>query len=288
MVAKVTFSSAYLWSTGNVGKAVRLVHTFLHDFFQGEIILQAAQIDLCIDVVGLHLPTDWQEVFVSRARSKKDVVESQKDREYYRGAKLETIILSGHGNPVNGKLYDKVREIKQNNNEKDWFYELWRSWDKEADVWRAEFSIEREGLGEMRLDGIYETLYNIKRLWFYCTSEWLRMVVPGVDAIRSRWETTALWCEVQKAFDHFDGATVEELGPLVRKRKREKNIDQGVAAVAGYITTLAAWDSAIPNDGDREALFSMIRDRVEQRWEKQGVDIQSVVTEKKFIYSQTL
>lgn len=286
VLAKVTLSSAYLWSRGNAREAIKSVHGFLRSLFQEEVMLQAAQIDLCVDVVGFALPLDWQEVFVSRARSKRPIKESQKDQEYYRGTKLETVILSGHGNPVNGKIYNKVCEIKQNNNVKDWFYELWKGWDRESDVWRIEFSLERAGLGEMRLEDVYEMLDNIKRLWFYCTHEWLRMATPGSDVIRTRWKTTDFWQQVQQAFDHFDGLEVAQVGPLVRKRKREENMAQGVAAIAGYITTLAAWDSALSNDGDLDALFSMIRDRVEQRWKKQGTDVQSVVTEKKFIYSQ--
>lgn len=285
-VAKVTFSSSYLWACGNVREAVNNVHTLLRSLFQEEVFLQAAQIDLCVDMVGLELPANWQEVFVSHARSKRLFRESQKDQEIYRGAKPETILFSGHGNPVSCKIYDKVREIKQDNNKKDWFYKLWKGWDQESDVRRVEYSIEREGLNEMDLDGIYEVLGNIKRLWFYCTHDWLRVVVPGVDATRTRWKTADLWCEVQEAFSHFDGLMVEDVGVLVRKRKREVNIDQGVAAIAGYITTLAAWDNALPNNGDLDTLFSMIRDRVEERWVKTGTDVQSVVTEKKFIYSQ--
>jgi hypothetical protein len=289
MVAKVTFSSSYLWSVGNAQRAVAQVHVFLCDMLDEPLMLQAAQIDLCADVVGLDLPVDWQQVFVSHARSKKPIKESQKDKEYYRGPTLETIILSGHGNPVNGKLYEKVLEIKQHSPDKTWFHELWKTygdWDGETSVWRVELSLERAGLHEMRLEDIYETIHNIKRLWHYCTHEWLRMVVPGEDMTRSRWQTADIWCKVQQAFDHVDGLTVEEAGPLIRKRKREKNIDRGVAAIAGYMTTLGAWDSALSNDGDMDALFAMVQSRVRERWEKKKLDLQSAITEKKFIYSQ--
>lgn len=289
ILAKVTLSSPYLWSVGNPQKAVRLVHRFLQELFGKTIYLQAGQIDLCVDVVGLDLPPDWQEVFVSLARAKKPIKESQKDREYYFGPKLETILFSGHGNPVNGKLYDKMKEIKQHGNEKDWFYPLWKQygqWDGETKVWREEFSLERAGLSEMNMDDIYETIHNIKRLWFYCTHEWLRMVVPGSDSNRRRWPTAPIWQKIQRAFDHFEGATIEEMGRLVRKRKREANIQRGVAAIAGYITTLGAWDSDLPNDGDIDALFHMVRSRIEKRWTKTGVDLQATITAKKFIYSQ--
>jgi len=42
----------------------------------------------------------------------------------------------------------------------------------------------------------------------------------------------------------IQGAFVQEddgLGPIVRVRKREKNIERGLAPVIGYLSTLAAW-----------------------------------------------
>jgi hypothetical protein len=44
-----------------------------------------------------------------------------KDRAFYRGRKLETITFSGHGSPVNCKLYNKTAEIKQR--PLAWFYD---------------------------------------------------------------------------------------------------------------------------------------------------------------------
>jgi hypothetical protein len=48
----------------------------------------------------------------------------------------------------------------------------------------------------------------------------------------------ATWSIVQGAFaeDADPG-----LGPLVRERIREKNVERGIAATIGYISTLAAW-----------------------------------------------
>ncbi len=123
MVAKVTLSSAYLWEMGKVHDALDEVHGFLIDLFGLHFSLQAAQIDLCVDLVGLTLPVEWEQVFISHAIGKRPIGESQKDRAFYRGRKLETITFSGHGSPVNCKLYNKTAEIKQRSPGKAWFYD---------------------------------------------------------------------------------------------------------------------------------------------------------------------
>ena len=39
--------------------------------------------------------------------------------------------------------------------------------------------------------------------------------------------------------------TAMGLGPLVRQRRREKNIEQAVAVFAAYSTTYAAWEELV-------------------------------------------
>jgi hypothetical protein len=113
MIAKVTFASAYLWEVGNAYDALDEVRGLLVDLFGVRLILQAGQIDLCVDLIGLVLPTEWEQVFISHAIGKSPIGESQKDRPVYRGRALETINFSGHGSPVSCKLYNKTSEIRQ-------------------------------------------------------------------------------------------------------------------------------------------------------------------------------
>jgi len=288
MIAKVTLSSSYLWEVGNISKAIDEVHDLLITLFGPHLALQTAQIDLCIDLVGWKPPTDWKRMFITHAIRKRDIGESQKEQEYYRGNTLETVLMSGHGCPVSCKIYDKRKEIIQHGNKKTWFYAPWKDngWNGEDEVWRLEFSIERAGLHDMKLEDIYDTLRNIKRIWAYCTRDWLRMVVHEPTKNRTRWGTHPVWLQFQKAFDTYGDMTLDGLGPLVRKRNREANIEQGVAAVAGYMTTLAAWDDELPDDADPDEIFNMVIDRVRTRWHKLNIVPQDLVREKKFIYSQ--
>jgi hypothetical protein len=44
----------------------------------------------------------------------------------------------------------------------------------------------------------------------------------------------------------------------------------GVAAIAGHMTTLGAWDNALPNNGDIDDLFAMVLSRVRECWAKKS------------------
>jgi hypothetical protein len=286
-LARVTFSSPYLWSHASPTDAVDEVHAFCFDLFGSDVMLQAAQVDMCVDMVGLNIPANWRKVFLSRARGKQDIGPSLKDRSFYRGAELETLLFSGHGKPVNGKLYDKTAEIKQRSPEKIWFHPIWQhnGWDGISPVWRAEFSEERECLHEQDLEDIYDALRNLKRMWAYCTQEWLRMVTPARTPNRARWPTSPAWKQIQGAFDGYGDKLVDALGPLVREAKREMNIERGVVAMAGYASTLAAW-MRVEDEIHPDLLLALVADKVQERWSKQEESLPDVIREKKFLYSQ--
>jgi hypothetical protein len=304
MVAKVTLTSAYLWEVGDVHQAVEEVHGFLIDLFGLHLALQAAQIDLCVDLVGLVLPTEWEQVFITHAIGKSAIGGSQKERAVYGGRKLETVNLSGHGCPVSCKIYDKTKEIRQNPKDKTWFWFIWRRathadgtpvWnedeqtpkEKRVPVWRVEFSLERAGLHELSLEGVDETIRNIKRIWAYCTRDWLRMVIPGPSKNRTRWVTHPTWILLQKAFDTYGDKEIDGLGPLVRERKRQANIEQGVAQIAGQVTTLAAYMlNELGDHANTLDMFNATYGQVLERWGKRGIDAQAVVEEKRKLYSQ--
>ena len=69
---------------------------------------------------------------------------------------------------------------------------------------------------------------------------WLRYVVPSSDKNRSRWPTHPMWHLIQAAF--LDPLKVPpQFGKIVRKLWEEHNINKGIEAVMGYLTSLAAW-----------------------------------------------
>lgn len=287
MVAKVTFASSYLWKQASVHDAVNEVHSFLMEIFGPDILLQAAQLDLCVDLLGFTPSDAWLEHFVTRAQGKNAIDTSQKDRSFYRGRTLETITFSGHGKPFSCKLYNKTKEIQERSKEKVWFFDIWKL-PKETTVWRVEYSIERQGFREMKIDDIYDALRNTKRLWSYCTREWLRLAQPVTDTNRSRWPTSPTWVEIQHAFDSYGDRMLDALGPLVRERTRNAKIDQLTAQIAGCSTTLAALlnDTELEPDADAPEIFTAVTEKVIARWDKLRIVPQDIVREKKFLHHQ--
>lgn len=297
MLAKMRLSSEYLWAQSSLEVSLRAMQQFVNQLFGQRMYLQVGQVDLCVDVVGLALPVLWEEVFITHAISKRPIGESSKDRAYYSGRKLETLQFSGHGNPLHSKLYNKVKEIQQHSPEKVWFHDLWRlhGWDGQATVWRKEFSIGRAALRDMiidrahetRIDSVYDVPKNLKRLWTYCTSDWLRMVVPQSANTRNRqrWPTDPAWVVLQGAFDQYVNQKTEALGPIIRKRKREKNLERATAAIAGYASTYAAWDEDVTLDDDISVVFSKLYGGVTQRLEEKGIDFAAKMQEKRTLYS---
>lgn len=99
------------------------------------------------------------------------------------------------------------------------------------------------------IEDAYDILDQFKSLWDYAAGRvaggedglpdgWLRYVLPSDDRNRSRWPVHPAWVVVQAAFtDDLENG----LGPVVRQRIRERNLERGVASTFGYVSTLAAW-----------------------------------------------
>ena len=290
-LARVRFSSEYLWKRGP-STALKNTDTFLARLFGEPLFLQPAEIHLCADVVGLTIPKDYEEVFVSRARVQRPVKASYLDKPIYRHNKLETLQFSGHGSPLSATIYDKPQEIQIKSHDKTWFYDLWKKqgWKEEERVWRTECRLKRECLHEMDIEEAYDALEKIPALWAYCVGHvgehdgWLRMVKPKKgDSNRWRWGTNDAWKEIQQAFAHgWNG--YEDMSDVQRERKREVNMEQAEAAIAGYITTYGAWDTEIDPSDDVSVVMKKLHDQIIERWEKKGVDFQYLRRQKQFDY----
>jgi hypothetical protein len=249
IIAQVRFSSEYLWSQAWCGDALYKVHSFLMSIFGELIHLQLSEVHLCADVVGYDFSQcDYETQFVTRVRKNEAIYGA--DSVALDCHRVSTLAFSKHKAPISCSIYNKTLEIKQKSG-KTWFYDLWRNngWDETADVWRVEFRFKREFLHQVGIEWAYDVLGEMKRLWEYAAGcvaggedglpdGWLRYVLPNEDSNRSRWPVHPAWVVVQGAFaEDVDPG----LGPLVRERIREKNVERGIAVTIGYISTLAAW-----------------------------------------------
>src|SRR6266581_1778325 len=251
IVARVRFSSVFLWTEAWTGDALSKVHEFLISIFGEHIHLQVSEVHLCADLVGFDFSqVNYEAHFVTRVRKNDSIYSMGVDGVSLDAHRVSTLRFSSHGSPLSCSIYNKTLEIKQKSG-KTWFYDLWRKhgWDETADVWRVEFRFKREFLHQVGIEWAYDVLGEMKRLWEYAAGRvaggedglpdgWLRYVLPNEDSNRSRWPVHPAWTVMQGAFteDADPG-----LGPLVRERIREKNVERGIAATIGYISTLAAW-----------------------------------------------
>jgi len=91
------------------------------------------------------------------------------------------------------------------------------------------------------------------------------------------------WVVVQSAF----AEPVElGLGPVVRKRIREKNLERGVASTIGYVSTLAAWlggDYATP-DADASLTLQWLYEEGMEYLDTKGRDFFREVRKKQKRY----
>ena len=264
-IASVRFSSAYLWSCPDVLDAIIAVQVFLNELFQDELFLQPSLVDLCVDIAGWSdiEQMDRKRNFVSRSRKRGVhlVPDWGYDAELQQEAMglHETGFVFSKNGALSCRIYDKTREIMRSG--KEWCRDLWalRGWSEtDGAVWRVEFSFKREALHDLLQDGVFwgvENVYELpdrlSEMWVYAAGQvqggkdglpdgWLRCVLPNEDKNRSRWPTHSVWRVIQGAFIK-ERAIPEQFGEIIRERHEKHNIDKGVEAVIGYITSLSAW-----------------------------------------------
>jgi hypothetical protein len=310
IIAQMRISSEHLWRKDTPEAAFIEVHAFLGDLFGPLIFLQVSEVHLCADVGGWDVSRfGGEECFVRRPavsvgsrpeEGTEQVVGA--DFGMLRGRRLATLEFGMHGSPISCSLYNKTLEIRQKSR-KTWFYDLWKKngWDGESEVWRVEVRFRREFLHELKVEeafhGIedaYDLFDKLPLLWGYAVGHvrggddglpdgWLRAVVAGRDTNRSRWQTHQAWVIIQEAF----AAEIEpELGPVVRERKREVNVQRGLEATIGYASTLAAWlgGEFADEDADVSLLLHWLYEEGSKYLEARKREFQQEVRRKRVLY----
>jgi hypothetical protein len=315
-IASVRFSSQYLWSCQGVLDAMVSAQVFLDEMFKSEMFVQVSSVDLCVDVAG------WEDVarldcarnFVSRSRKRglheeSDWAGDLKSRDYALGLQRTGYDFARDkkaSSALSCRIYDKSREIEKSG--KEWFVDLWRAheWSEEdGRVWRVEFSFKREALHELQqentlhevvfwgIEDAYELPDRFPVLWAYAAGQvdggldglpdgWLRCVVPTDDKNRSRWPTHPTWQLIQAAFlDPLEAPP--QFGKIVRKRWEEHNIEKGIEAVIGYLTSLAAWAGGeLAEDGvDLSVVLHWLVGKGDEYLERVGRDFSVEVQRKR-------
>jgi hypothetical protein len=137
---------------------------------------------------------------------------------------------------INGRIYDKTREIAKNGH--DWWPEVWGvRCDPDRPVWRIEFELHRSVLKEMGLEDPYGTLASTGRLWAYAAREWLTYRRPSSHDRAARWPLAAEWERIQHV--SLAGAAV----PMdrIRAGRVAGGLRTAMPGINGYVGSFAAW-----------------------------------------------
>ncbi len=146
--------------------------------------VSVSRLDLCVDFLtkaNLSEVTDMQ--WVTRAK----MFSRHSEGDQFTGWSI------GRGGMM-ARLYDKTKECTKSN--KSYFYPIWEAngWELDDQVWRLEFQFRREVLNEFNCISVDALEENLSSLWFYATTQWLRLAIPSVsDTVRTRWEIHPVW-----------------------------------------------------------------------------------------------
>ena len=107
----------------------------------------------------------------------------------------------GFGGALLCRIYDKPLEIKQKNDIKAWFYDVWGIEEVPEDhaVFRVEFQLRREVLKQLGVGDAETFMLQHAEVWAYCTQKWLRFV-DRPDVKRNRQKLLPWWAVVQNAW----------------------------------------------------------------------------------------
>ncbi len=141
------------------------------------------------------------------------------------------------GGDILARIYDKTVEIEKSRN--DYLKEIWEKhgWDTFQRVWRLEFQLRRELLGQMKINSFSNLIEQVNDMWKYCTHDWLRLAIKDNTLNRTRWMTNPLWENIQ-AVRFNDGKFTGILRQVNKSRiPSDKTLFQNGI---GYITAYAA------------------------------------------------
>jgi hypothetical protein len=167
------------------------------------------------------------------------------------------------------RLYDKSLEIAHSG--KRWMHEVWGAGlDVSAPVWRLEFQLRREILGECSLTSPEDVLAQRASLWAY-SMQWLSLREPKPGATRTRWPVADVWSDLT----HSQAGVA--ISPLVRKRIRQDDERVLVRGLTGYASSLAA----VTGVSDLDLAMLVSRRRVGEYMDAVGRDFRELVLAKR-------
>jgi len=176
-----------------------------------------SRVDVCTDLVGEDIQP-VVEAFVRR----EFVSRATKGAPYFDGVLSDgrsrwTGFMLGRGLAV--RVYDKVREVVDRQDEEKWATLIEERWDGEVPdkAVRVEFQLRREHLKEFRVDAVEDWFRERASVVAYLSQRWFRLMDGPVDHTNTtRQEVSGFWSRVQGAFASLWGGAAVAVRRVVR------------------------------------------------------------------------
>jgi hypothetical protein len=229
-----------------------------------------SRVDVFCDVQGWAPCANDAKRFVCRADARRTF----EDRGQLTGFSFG----SRRTRTLYGRVYDKSAEVEHKGT--TWWHEIWGDAHRPGEpVWRIEFEVARDALGEFGLASPDEVLDGAGDLWRYLTCEWLTLREPkDGDVNRSRWPFAREWRQVQQASLVSRRVGAERIVAA----RRTASVARLLPGLTGYLAAFAAAAgtddvddtviAAVPHLRDYEAVSrTPFTARVERKRETKGL-----------------
>lgn len=199
----VKLKSEFLWNLRDQAyyESIR----YLETLFDQIIDVKISRCDLCCHTNKIRMDTLKTNKFVTRSTSKELHIERSDKildnaQVYLTGEKLTG--LSFGKSPIRLRIYDKNLEIIQSS-KKTWFLDIWNEHGAKPDdiVVNVEFQLNREFMKIHRIDTYEQLNDEIKSIWIYLTTKWIRYVKLD-HSRKERCTTETFWENLSHAYDN--------------------------------------------------------------------------------------
>lgn len=225
IMVQISSDILHCFGVGNAMEQLRGIIAELLECVESETISRA---DIFVDFA---CNTDFEAV------TKRCWVTWAEDMHSHWKGNVHTGWAMGYGGNISARLYNKTKEIEKSG--KDYFKPIWelRGWTEGQTVWRLEFQLRREFLGQMSVN-TFDDLVTIQNdIWRYCTEDWLRLAVDDGTENRNRWATHPVWQCLQRVA--FGDGEFAGIGRMVDKSRIPSDATLFLNGM-GYITAYAA------------------------------------------------
>lgn len=224
------------------------------DFYTRSTPTTCSRVDLAVDYQGMPFSSELMDNVVCRASYHGLHGHHGVDETFHRGSDALQV-----------RVYNKTRELPKSG--KWYLVDAWSQtpgYDPDADVWRFEAQLRREGIQSFGVKSPDEVLDALPHL-LGSMLDWFSLRVPK-GANRSRWPVDPRWEELRA------GAFAGEPLPRVHEAKRLAQFERTVSQLKGHVISLAA----VRNIKDLDRALGVAQDAVRRALVEEG-DFETLV-----------